>query len=381
MIFKYYGINTSLEEVLYITGTGSSLAYNLDKEALMPGLTISRKCSYIASLYNLSIKNWEINSTGKTQEYCWNEYWNGVKENISNNYPVWTYANPFKLETSRKIGNFPDFMYDILPSSHVIVIVGYNESNNTICFSDSMSGVFGVPEIGTYMWMDLNDFNEAVWSAAKYHESLGFIEGHIAFSVFDIISNPPSKELFLNEVYLKNIERMKGNFSAYDGDGATQSFLNEFKDFLGINALNEVSTDFGPGVINRLKQTRGLKQFTKGWPIAILIAKILKLDQIYESAIDENIGRPYIMVLRDKEFQYRFIEKNADFLQISNEEINLYKQELENWTQFYDHFKLFMYKGLRLNIFRGYLKVKKMSTNIENIIELQNEIILTSSNN
>ena len=42
-----------------------------------------------------------------------------------------------------------------------------------------------------------------------------------------------------------------------------------------------------------------------------------------------------------------------------------------------------MQKGLRLNIIRGFLKVRKMSTNLENIIELQNqnEIILTSSNN
>ena len=64
---------------------------------------------------------------------------------------------------------------------------------------------------------------------------------------------------------------------------------------------------------------------------------------------------------------------------MSNENI----LELENWTQFYEHFKLFMQKGLRLNIIRGFLKVRKMSTNLENIIELQNqnEIILTSSNN
>ncbi|MCK4365847.1 MAG: C39 family peptidase [Thermoplasmatales archaeon] len=381
MIFKYYGINTSLEEVLYITGAGSSLAYNYNQRSLMGGFTISRNYSYIACLYNLSRNKWKLNTTGKTQEYCWNEYWTRVKENISNNCPVWTFANPFQLKSTRSIGNFPDFIMDLLPSSHAIVIVGYNESNNTICFNDPMSGVFGYPEIGTYVWMGLNDYKKAVWSAAKFHESLGFIDAHIAIDTYNKISAPPPKELILNEVYLKNIERMKGNFSTYDGDGATESLLNEFKDFLGINALIALSKDFGPGIINRLSQTRMLKKNNIGFPILILLAKILKLDKSYDSAIDEQVGRPYIFILRDKEFQYRFIENNTDNLQISNEVVDLYRQELENWTAFYNHYKLFTERGLRLNIIRGFLKVRKMSNNLENIVGLQNEIILKSGNN
>lgn len=374
MIFKYYGINTSLDEVLFITGAGSSLAYNFHINSLMAGVGITRNFTYIAGLYNLSINNWGINITGKTKEYCLDEYWIRVKENISNNYPVWTYANPFQLKSVRDLRNIPDFIMDKIPSSHTIVVVGYNESNSTICFNDPIPGIIGENEKGTYIWMDLNDYKNAVWSAGKLHEEkIKSMYAHISIVIFNKISDAPSKELFLKEVYFKNIERIKGNFSAYDGDGINDNLIIEFKDFLGINALEKFKDDFGPDFINRLSQILTQKRKNIGKPILILIGKLLKL----ENFINETFGRPYTMILSDKELQYKFLVYNIDILNISNEELTLYKEEVEYWKELFTQYYLFMKKGLRLNIFIGMEIIIEIYKNIDNIISIQHELINT----
>ena len=378
MIFKYYGIDTSLEEVLFITGAGSSLVYDYNQDTMMAGFTICRNYSYICRLYNLSLDIWNINITGMTKENLWNQYWPRVKENISNNCPVWTYANPFRLNTSREVGNFPDFAYDVLLSSHMTVIVGYNESNNSICFNDPMCGVFGKHEIGTYAWMDLDYYKEAIWSAAEFHKDVDF-SSHMSILTFNKISDPPENKIYLKKVYEKNIERMKGNKSSYDGDVLLDAILDELEDYLGINAVKSLQEDYQQGLLNQISQVRQLKKNNKLSPLMILAIKLLKIDKSYASAIDENVARPYILYLRDKEFQYNFLEKNSDILQISNEELSLYKQEINYWKELFDHYKIFVKRGLSLSFIRGSIKVRQMNSVLEKIIEIQNEIIWLST--
>ena len=101
-----------------------------------------------------------------------NIYWNKIKENVSNNNPVLTFNDPVILSSIRnsisKELNLPKSFWDILPdilwdffpclNNHMILIVGFNENNNSICYNDPATDLFGDPKCGTYAWMDKNKF-------------------------------------------------------------------------------------------------------------------------------------------------------------------------------------------------------------------------------
>ena len=372
MLFKYQGINTNLNEVLYLTGTGFSLAYQ--DRFIQPGYFISKNYTFVTHLYNLSYNRWSLNITGKSEEYCWNEYWTRVKQNISNNVPLKTFANMNLLESFRSVSDIPDFILDILPcSGHEIVIVGYNENNNTVCFNDPYIGAINDPEKGYYVWMDLTEYKNAVWTEAKFHQK--FNDVHMSIETFTKISDPPSKEIIYKKAYLRNIEKLKGNISSYDADFVVGNISKKFGSLVGLKALEKLNEDFKSDLYDRILTVIKLKKRNKRVPILMKISNILGLLDDGNISSEDLFGNPYFTVLKEKNYLTEFLNENNDSLQISNEELSLYQQEIKNWTAFYQDYKIFMNKGLRLSILRGLFLINEMSKKLENIIEIEQDII------
>jgi len=178
-ILKYNGINVNESDLLYVTGAGHSLAFpghrpiepilkfkkNIVNRAPESGYMISMETDFICSLYGLSFNKWSIGRQSKLSPIeKWDLYWPRVKENISNDIPVVTSAHNCYLKSvidmldelvgDSKIIN----LLKIISSSHAIVIVGYNESNQTVCFHDPEVDIFGYPEYGNYVWMSQKNF-------------------------------------------------------------------------------------------------------------------------------------------------------------------------------------------------------------------------------
>ena len=168
MAIKYYHSDTNLKEILYYSGIGFSAAYSESSNRLISGITLNQGKSdreFIGSLFGLSFEEWGNNEKINSKEDCWDEYLIRVKQNISDDIPVITVANPFLLKSYIDPDNInwlkSVFNY-VLPASHVILVVGYNEKNFSICYNDPLNGVYGEPEKGTYIWMDIEDFRKAV---------------------------------------------------------------------------------------------------------------------------------------------------------------------------------------------------------------------------
>ena len=381
MIFKYLGINTSLSEVLYITGVGYTTGYKgIENGSLGVGVGICREFNFISSLYNLSRKTWYLNVDGKPKDVYWSEYWIRVKQNISRNIPVRTSVDSLYLKSLRDIFNINDQIFDkilkiiSMNSSHVIVITGYNESNNTVCFNDPIIGVFGCPENGTYVWMNLSDYKRALFSAAdcaiKYN-----LNKHIMVETYQKISDPPSKYIIFEKAHQRNIERMKGNLSAYKENDVIDNMSKTFHNLFGVKSLERLKEDFKPGIKSRFLTMLFYKKQNIGIRFMVNLCKLCKPDFVPDRICEEQFIKPYLIIIMDKNYNLQYLHDNIDLLPINKKEITLFEKEMENWTELNEHYNAFVDKGLRLCNIKGLFSIYQMGLILDNIIEIQREIV------
>lgn len=384
MLFKYCGVNTSLEEVLFLNGVGYSLGYKgIKNGSLTIGLGICREYNHISSLYNLSRNIWTFNISGKPQNFCWNEYWLRVKQNISQNIPVKTAVDPLYLKSLRSISNVPDELIDkilgiiSLNASHAVVIVGYNESNNTICIHEPVIGAMGYPEIGTYCWMNLSVYRHGVFRAAQCAIENSDSDRHMFINTYKKIGEPLSKNSIFELAHDLNIERMKGNISAY---GESIWFnASKLSNLLGVKALEKIKEDFQPDIKTLFSTTQIYKKQNTGIKITInlckIFSKIFTIDGLPDRICVEQFVLPYSLILMDKEFNLKFLHENINLSPISEGELVLFEEEYENWTKFYNEYNVFVNRGLKLSNIRGMISVYRMGFILDDIIEIQKKMI------
>jgi len=371
MIFKYMGINTSLAEVLFLSGIGCSISYG--NRNVLPGIQVSRDYDFLSSLYNLSFNGYNISCKNESDEpACWNIYWNSVKENISKDIPVQTVVNPFGLKSYRDITNIPDFILDIIPSTHAIILIGYNESNQTVCFNDPAMGALGEPDLGIYMWMDLEDFRYAIWRAVIVHK-------YFYVHTFNKISDPPEKNIIYKLAYNRNIKRMNGTNSAYGIDIVIGNVTNMYNDALGINSLYIFKNDLLKGVNIRYKTIQEYKKRNKGKIFMIIFGPIFAPKFFSKESGEDELAAPFSMIFIEKKYYVDFLRENNETIPISDEKISLFEKELENWSKLCDNYKVFVRKGLRLSYFRAVTTINDMAKNVNDIIKNEEEIIKSYS--
>ena len=85
-----------------------------------------------------------------------------LKENISQDIPFITSVNPFDLPSIQNQYNLPELFWNAIPGGHAIVIVGFNETNQTVCYNDPAAGYFGGDSFGTYAWMTYETLKKAI---------------------------------------------------------------------------------------------------------------------------------------------------------------------------------------------------------------------------
>jgi len=241
MVLQYYGINTTLKEILHHSGVGYTLFYN-HKYDLVKNQPIFSEPSYfryplpellfcqsisnmieLASLFNLGINYWLPDQNTCSIELNWGEYWSRVKENITNNIP---------LITSVNVKYFP---YANISSGHTVVIVGFNQTH--VFYNDPATALFSKPEDGFYANMSIDIFQKAVNSTpgTKFFVSTFKNNSNINYNKAEVFE----------KAHERNIKRLKGFF--------TENYLSIN---FGINAVKLFRNDFRIGPLHRMFTVR-----------------------------------------------------------------------------------------------------------------------------
>jgi hypothetical protein len=376
MIFKFYGINTTLGEVLHHSGVGYTSLYskNLSFEAddwkssylweRYPegGTLISQSDQdrhFLSELYGLQyFDTWRPDDKNLTEEESWQQYWSRVKENISQDIPVNANIFPFLIPAywnNFSLENIPEKILDLLPvGGHDILIVGYNESSEDLIISDPAFGYMGSPELGNYTSMPIKFLRKysirRLYTFKKDAESL-----------------PLTKMERFQLAHKRNLERMRGNKSVYDEEWRSLP--------LGIDAIKEFKKDLQIGIKNRfttylIYKQRGTNTYFKKAAL-IILSKIIPF--IDCNSLDINkFTRIGIEKLNISNYLYeeQHLSSNCTF------DALLLKNEMENWTKISDLYNNFIKKNIKMTLLRAITIIKEIDNTIDNIIKIEEKILV-----
>jgi len=370
MLVHYLKKNYSLYDIFYLTGSGHALSYKPKSESktinaklmppkLNPGSisSIWEEDWYLISDIlgvNCNITYKEEKVDENTRQEAWEEYWNRVKTSINKDIPVYTHIDMSVLSYNKKHNIFP------VGSGicHAIVIVGYNETNETICINDPGPAYDGHPEEGKYFYENFSFFKEAVEKSTKSPFVI-YRYGYLTITLENKSESLPKKQAY-EIVHFRNLGKMNGCKWAYD------SIFLEDKNQLGINALKSYRKDM-----------RLLKLIIKA-PIWIIIGFSAKIKHPNSSAPFNTI--PYfIKVIKDeKQFISIALSKISNCSFCKNE-AHLFQNESQKWSELYDLY----YQFVKIIDNKQYIKAMikmmpifyKMNKVIDEIIEIERMIL------
>ena len=293
MIYDYYGIdNLDQTEINVLQGMSYNLVYQPSKQSLtkIPIVKPPYKYSFLstmasnqgnddikflANLLGLEVQNLNTGDLGKSNRDSWNDYWKIVKEEINNETPIITCVDFFVWPPFMEVSSIPAIAGLVERGGHSILIVGYNESNSTICVHDPYPGEEKQPEKGTYRWVPLKIFKRALrrsyWDIENSDYDMYIIKK---------VSEPAhSNDEIFRLCHERNIEKLKGNISAYDSDFISPNFKT-----FGIEAWRELKNDYEKYFLAFLPFYRVLNKIN-GMPIDYsIVAYDFEVDCLIETS-------------------------------------------------------------------------------------------------
>jgi hypothetical protein len=236
MVFQYYGINTSLFEVVFNSGFGYSVGYKI----MYPCFCISdyflayqyAERQLLAEIYGLKFSYSDYYDPSVSDDMKWQRYWTSAKENISQNIPVIALVRMDKLP------------YYVLNQrlEHYILLVGYNETNNTVCIHDSIVTVYNTSmSSGAYLYIPIDCLKNGV----KFLNYTYLIE-----TFEDTSDEPLSKKDAFDLAHARNIQKMKGDADAYDKEFIQ---LGSPVHLLGVQAIKFIKQSYN--IRNKIRLT------------------------------------------------------------------------------------------------------------------------------
>jgi hypothetical protein len=322
MVFKYYGVNVTLPEVLHHSGVGYSLAARprvvptMSDDFPYPiGFPRRFRCwcgqemslgeedaHFLARLYGLSCE-YVYPDVVVNEENCWEAYWARLKKYIVMEIPACTNVDftvmPYYIELFNLSGDAYHF-------SHNIVIVGFDEVNGTVYYHDPLCAAYTSADDGMYAEISIDDFRRAVYSV---HWCIwnGWEEGYITLA-FEKSGDPLSKKGAFELAHERNIRRMRGDPSAYD----KQSCRENFRVF-GIDALQALKSDCS------------LMNFAIRAPFLISIMKVYP----YISLALQS----YEFLIMEKHNVSQFLHENSNLSPICERDAALLDTEVSYWQE------------------------------------------------
>jgi hypothetical protein len=256
MQIKYFGFNITLPEILHDFGHGYIHLYS---RFLPPsrtpfggsGISTSNfNMNLLADGYNLTFNDNSLYRTNVNIS-LWDQYYARLKAYISEDIPVQTHLNPYKLTFWNERFN----LSNLTDGGHAVVIVGYNDSNNSICYNDPSAAIYNESENGTYIWEKNEIFKDAVESGGLIYRIWAFEKP----SSFEM----PSRLKRFQKFHEYNIKRLNGDLNYIYGFNINFSklpwyyrlLLYFYYDILfvsGINSTKALRQSLNRGIIHRV---------------------------------------------------------------------------------------------------------------------------------
>lgn len=389
MMYLYLGINYTYDDLFYLSGAAYSHASGPRvngprmwpddtppfKPYIDPGAIAcfwKQDIALMCELFGLNYTMKYNQSKKINDEDAWCEYWSKIKNYIKNDQPVWINIDGLAIPWWREHFPIAKELYEKygLPSNayHVILLVGFNETNGTVCYHDMVNSTFPAGYVGPpnqdsyYIWMNISDLkNGSVLGSQWYYWD---DTPYITLVLENISKEPFEKEEALKLVHSRNIEKMKGNKYAYD----SKYFLS-YKKF-GINALETLKKDLSPvKIIPRLILWRFTKKFIPSFSPFYHINKALRWI-IKEKELTSNVLIKYANIYDNCSFL------NFDGLLLQNETKKWQKFQLQ-WHKLRDSF---INDSVVHNLIVSYSILKNMIKIVEDIIYIERTIIKQYSN-
>ena len=368
MILKYYGINVTLDEILYNSGIGYSLMYPNPKNKYFPvaGYTISQSlidCKFIANLYGFIYEYWSANIIN-SDDQCWQQFLYNVKQNIQYDIPVKITVNSYYLNSLKnkskyvfksRINKLYRWVFKFISSTHAILLVGIDEDEDKICYVDPATKLKNLTD-NHYQWISIINLRKAMKVQKLKNNFYRY-----SIEIFKKDNIPLSKKQIFENAHNRNIKRMKGFMNFYD----KKYKYNKF----GFNALkllkNNLEKEFMNPIPLRFKLIC-LRYF--------LVYKISNFFNFRSSNNELKYFNPFGELTIEKHNTIKYLMKNIRVYKMYQQEINLLKEELENWDLLITYFSKFIEKNVFLKTFYAQQLLNKIILLIDKIILIEEKI-------
>jgi len=196
---------------------------------------------------------------------------------------------------------------------------------------------------------------------------------------FRKVSEPKNDEDIFIEAHQRNIQRMKGNESAY-GKGMMFSG-SQFNGILGIKALEELKRYFQPGLRYRYLT---MKQYRQNGLRGRLMKIFCKLAFPNDPFVDFYSEFGILYLTDSGSFHFTSLDKqrasqvlwNYSYLSPTiTREAELFDMEVENWTKLYNEYSKFINREIILTNHQASSIIENMDKILDNIIAIEQQII------
>jgi hypothetical protein len=358
MILNHMGLHTSLNELLFYSGVGYTHSYSVSKR--LPGADIYRRFDFLYSVYGVSSQSWWPSNSNVSKDELWEQYYTRVKENITKDIPVVTRVDPFSLPSLRNQFKVNDYLWNtiFLTGYHVILIIGYNDTNQTICYNDPNAGFYGDDRFGDHAWITISAFRQMQEKINSYH-----------FNTYKQSSQPLSKNEAFEQAFRKNIENLTGG-------------IQPDRRYYGLAASQQMQIDFSSAKNNSQETLRLYKEYGGNGVNITLFMCMQKLCSI----VDPRHPNVFDILLAGKTSPFADIANVkwdvADYLQNSSiqpglckNQSNLLRNESELWRELSHYYNIFLKKGIYVSDIRAIYIMNKMEQLLKEIIDIEEALI------
>lgn len=384
MVLNYYGYNLSKSEIFYLMGGGFSLFYPpyryLHPFPSVRLVYMPSNSEFIASLLNMEYQPFHVNSTW-SKEKEWETAWFCIKENISMDQPVIIQTDASILVADNLGIKIPIEIWKKIPIdiSHVVTIVGYNETNQSICYNDPQYNAFGHKLKGSYIWINKELFR------ISFEKFFGIYPSNWRIITYKKPVNTSfDGEQIMERGHTRNLKKLSGDYRYYYNDTDEENAYNFTKNLsFGINASAEIEKIFGDGLQTQIYTLLQLKKYSK---FGIKNRVVSLFEDLMKRILDIDVSlilffnvkgykNSYKRIAEDKKLVSKFLMGHSNFSSKYNKCSNLLDNESKLWFKISDYFDTFLKKGYFISIPRGLYLLNKMKLLMKEIIKIEEEIL------
>lgn len=361
MILNYMGLNTTLDEFLFYDGVGHTHSYYNNNR--LPKESCYIDTDYVVGLFGVT-EEWWFSDNNLPNDENWNIYFTKIIDNIKNETPVITRVDPFSMPSLKEQYKIPDYLWNkIFPQSHhLILVLGYNEANQSICYNDPNAGYYGDKSYGDHAWISINDFKNAVNNITA---------GWNRFIIFTLkqTGQPLPKEERFKKSFIKNIQSLNSSYKWYYNNN-------------GINASKEIKNYYSKGQENRTKTIELYKQQGKNSfnnTITEIMHSLISFffpnkPNIFDIFMN-GIHNPFYEIYMGKKHVADYLETNTDYSDLSKNQSVLLRKESDLWKKMSQYYNIFLKRGIKLSNFRASFLMYRMEKTMSEIIQIEQQII------